>query len=72
MFEGKERRISVHVTEARAGVCDLVVGNEGKKAKIVTLTGSRKPRNVIQVLRSFPATALVGIHRRRVPTCPCY
>ena len=38
----------------------------------ILLTGSRKPRNVIQVLRSFPATALVGIHRRRVPTCPCY
>jgi len=36
MFEEEEREINVHVTEARAGVCDLVVGDEGKKAKIVT------------------------------------
>jgi len=41
MFKEKERKrkVNVHVTEARASVCNLVVGKEGKegkKAKSVT------------------------------------
>jgi len=44
----------------------------GDGCKSILLTGFRKPQNVIQVLRSFRAIALVGIRRRQVPTCPCY
>jgi len=33
MFEEEEREINVRVTEARAGVYNLAVGDEGKRRK---------------------------------------
>ena len=42
------------MTEARAGVCDLVVGDEEKKAKIVTGNGSGSlSSNVVPLLNSL-------------------